>query len=198
MNAGRTRKRRWFAAAASVIGLIAAVALSAGRMLVVDEPRPSDVILVLAGETDRRPELALQLLAQGYARRVVVDVPEEARVFGFTEVQLAEKYFQEKPQAASLIVCPIRGLSTKDESHDAARCLARERARTVLLVTSDFHTRRALSVFLHEIPGLGFSVAAVRDDRQFGIRWWSRRQWAKICLDEWMRLFWWKVVDEWR
>jgi hypothetical protein len=61
-------KRTWLL----VLALLAA---KAGSLLVVDAPRPSDVILVLAGETDRRPERALQLLAQGYGRRVVLDVP---------------------------------------------------------------------------------------------------------------------------
>ena len=56
-------------------GMLVAFAMDAGRMLVVDDPQPSDVILVLAGETERRPERALQLLDQGYGRRVVMDVP---------------------------------------------------------------------------------------------------------------------------
>ena len=101
-------------------------AASAGRLLVVDAPQPSDVILVLAGETDHRPARAVQLLQQGYARSVVIDVPAEARVFGSTELQLAEKYVQSLPQASAIRICPIEGLSTRDESHDAAKCLARE------------------------------------------------------------------------
>src|SRR5580693_8799663 len=103
-------------------------AASAGRLLVVDAPQPSDVILVLAGETDHRPARAVQLLQQGYARSVVIDVPAEARVFGSTELQLAEKYVQSLPQASAIRICPIEGLSTRDESHDAAKCLAREDA----------------------------------------------------------------------
>ena len=100
-------------------------AANAGRLLVVDDPQPSDVILVLAGETDRRPARAIQLLEQGYARRVVIDVPAEARIFGSTELQLAEKYAQSLPQASAIRICPIEGLSTRDESHDAGKCLAR-------------------------------------------------------------------------
>src|SRR5580692_4364248 len=55
------------------IGVIAAAllitfALAAGKMLVVDAPRPSDLILVLAGETDHRPAHALELLHQGYGK----------------------------------------------------------------------------------------------------------------------------------
>jgi hypothetical protein len=165
---------------------------------VLDAPRRSDVILVLAGETDRRPERALQLLAQGYGRGIVLDVPADAKIYEFTQLQLARKYIEDLPQAASVSVCPIDGLSTKDESKDAEKCMAREGGKSVLIVTSDFHTRRALSVFRREIPGHEYSVAAARDETQFGVRWWTHRQWAKTFANEWLRLIWWKVVDQWR
>jgi len=173
-------------------------AANAGRFLVVDAPQPSDVILVLAGETDRRPARALQLLEQGYARRVVIDVPAEARIFGSTELQLAEKYVQGLPQAASIRICPIEGLSTRDESHDAEKCLAGEGGSRILIVTSEFHTRRALSIFRHEVRGKSFSVAMARDDAEFGTRWWTHREWAKTCLGEWERLLWWCFFERWK
>ncbi|MGC1372218.1 MAG: YdcF family protein [Candidatus Sulfotelmatobacter sp.] len=170
----------------------------AGSFLIIDQPRRSDVIVVLAGETNRRPERALQLLSQGYARRILLDVPTNSRIYEFTQVQLAQQYIHDLPQGASVSVCPIKGLSTKAESEDVASCLAREDVRSVLLVTSDFHTRRALSVFRRELPRYTYSVAASRDDEQFGAQWWTHRQWAKTLVDEWLRLFWWKSVDQWR
>ena len=194
--AGRRRVRigvELLLAAALVV--FAAVA---GRVLVVDDPERADVIVVLAGETDRRPARALELLDQGYARRVVLDVPAAAMIYKFTQLQLAEKYVQSLPQAASVEICPIAGLSTRDEAHDVEKCLAHDPGDRVLIVTSDFHTRRALSIFRHEIRGKSFSVAAARDDTQFGARWWTHRQWAKTCVDEWMRLVWWSEVDRWR
>jgi hypothetical protein len=172
--------------------------VNAGRVLVVDAPERSDVILVLAGETERRPERALELLSQGYGRRVVIDVPAGVKTYGFTEVELATKYVHSLPQEPMVEICPIVGLSTKDESHDAERCLVREGGKRILIVTSDFHTRRALSIFRHEIGGATFSTAAARDETQFGTRWWAHRQWAKTCLDEWLRLVWWNAVDRWR
>ena len=190
--------RRWLLALALLGGLSIGLAVKAGGFLVMDAPLPSDVILVLAGETDRRPERALQLLAQGYGRRVVLDVPTNTKIYEFTEIQLAQKYIQDLPQAGSVSICPIDGLSTKDESKDAEKCLAREGGKSVLIVTSDFHTRRALSIFRREIPGHEYSVAAARDGAQFGVRWWTHRQWAKTLVDEWLRLIWWKVVDQWR
>jgi hypothetical protein len=173
------------------------LAANAGRLLVVDSPQRSDVILVLAGETERRPARALELLAQAYGRRVVIDVPAAAMTYQFTEVELAEQYVQHLAQAKSVAICPIYGLSTRDEAHDAEKCLTQQEKR-VLIVTSDFHTRRALSIFRHEVRGKAFDVAAVYDDTQFGSRWWTHRQWAKTLLDEWMRLLWWTAVDRWR
>jgi hypothetical protein len=190
---------RWWLVALALLGALSVgLAAEAGSFLVVDAPRPSDVILVLAGETNRRPERALELLAQGYGRRVVLDVPTNAKLYEFTQIQLAQKYVQDLPQGALVSICPIDGLSTKDESKDVEKCLAREGAKSVLIVTSDFHTRRALSVFRREIPGHEYSAAAARDEQQFGVRWWRHRQWAKTLVDEWLRLIWWKVVDQWR
>ena len=194
----RTSKRTRIWATVILAAVFVVFAANAGRVLVVDSPERSDVILVLAGETDHRPARALELLGQGYARRVVMNVPAAARIYQFTQVQLAEQYVQHLPQAASIAICPIEGLSTRDEARDAEKCLAREEGNRILIVTSDFHTRRALSIFRHEIRGKSFTIAAAYDDTQFGTRWWRHREWAKTCVDEWLRLLWWTAVDRWR
>jgi uncharacterized SAM-binding protein YcdF (DUF218 family) len=197
MNAAGRGTRVWFAAAL-LAALMAAFATQAGNLLVVNAPERADVILVLAGETDHRPALGLQLLDQGYGRQLVIDVPVRAKIFQFTEVELATKYAQDLPQAGSVRICPIEGLSTRDESHDAEKCLAGLASARILIVTSDFHTRRALSIFRHELRGRSFSVAAAYDATEFKTRWWTNRQWAKTCLNEWLRLFWWNAIDRWR
>ena len=192
-----SRKRRWPRLMLPLAGVIL-LALEAGRVLVVNAPQKSDLIVVLAGETDRRPALALDLLHQGYAPRILLDVPASTKIYDSTLTQIAADYVRKLPVASQIALCPIAGLSTRDESHDVATCLRGEHAATrILLVTSDYHTRRALSIFRHEIRGKYFSVAAAQDDSQFGIRWWTHRQWAKICLDEWLRLIWWNAIERW-
>lgn len=195
---GASRKNLTRISAGAIAALLVLCATEAGRVLVVDAPSRSDVILVLAGETDHRPARALELLDKGYGRRVVIDVPAAAKTYGFTDFELAEKYVEGLSQAAGVRLCPIDGLSTRDESHDAEKCLAREDGTKILIVTSDFHTRRSLAIFRHEIHGKSFSIAAAHDDAQFGTRWWTHRQWAKTCVDEWLRLLWWNAVDRWR
>ena len=193
-------KQRWLLTFVGVglIFVLAIFAARAGYMLVVDSPQSSDVILVLAGETDHRPMRAIQLLDQGYARRIVLDVPADAKDFGFFEIELAQRYVAKFPEAAAISICPIVGLSTKDESHDAEKCLEKESGIRILLVTSEFHTRRALRVFQHEMHGKTFSIAAARDEKEFGERWWQHRQWSKTFAYEWMRWIWWSAIDRWR
>ena len=187
---------RWVTGVVLVV-LLVLFATQAGRFLVVDAPLPSDVIVVLAGETDRRPTRALELLQQGFGKRVLIDVPADSPIYTFTQLDLAQKYVQSLPQAAVVSVCPIVGLSTKAETEDVEKCLTRMKAGTVLIVTSEFHTRRALDIFRKELPRRTFSVAAAYDSAQFGTHWWTHRQWAKTVVDEWLRLLWWSVVDRW-
>jgi len=192
------RRRTRFTIALAIAFVVVFFAAEAARILVVDSPQRSDVILVLAGETDRRPARALELLHQGYGRRVLIDVQADAKIYEFSQLALAQKFVSGLPDAASVSVCPIYGLSTREESHDAEKCLAPLKSDQVLIVTSDFHTRRALSIYRHELRGRVFSAAASHDDTQFGTRWWTHRQWAKTCTDEWLRTLWWNGVERWQ
>lgn len=179
-------------------GLFAIVLLTfSGRFLVINRPQKSDVIVVLAGETQERPARGLELLNQGFAPQLILDVPARAKIYQWNQLQLAQMYVQGLPQAASIRLCPIYALSTKGEAQDLSRCLQNIKARTVLLVTSDFHTRRSLSTFRRMVPQYDYSVAAAFDENEFGAEWWRRRQWAKVNFDEWVRLIWWNLVERW-
>ncbi len=187
------------AGAGIIIAGVVIAGLSAGsaRWLVVDQPQPADVIVVLAGETDRRPKRGLELLDQGYGHRLVLDVPEDAKLYQWTDVELAQKYVQSLPEAGAVTICPIQGLSTKAEAIEVGRYLTGPRGQKVLLVTSDFHTRRAISIFRREVPQYQYSVAAAYDPKEFGPQWWRHREWAKKTLDEWLKLAWWNLIDRW-
>ena len=185
------------------IGFVAALllitfGLAAGRLLVVDAPQPSDLILVLAGETDHRPALALELLHRGYGKHVLFDVPADIKIYELSQLELAEKYVRDMPDAASVSICPIHALSTREEAHDVEKCLTAQNGTRILIVTSDFHTRRALSIFRHELRGQSFSIAASHDSTEFGSHWWTHRQWAKTCAGEWVRTIWWDAVERWK
>src|ERR1700680_2643958 len=101
------RKKTALLITVAVLGLFTGFAVNAGRMLVIDEPRTSDVILVLAGETEHRPARALQLLGEGYTRKIVIDVPAEGQIYEFSSLQLARRYAEDLSQKESISICTI-------------------------------------------------------------------------------------------
>jgi uncharacterized SAM-binding protein YcdF (DUF218 family) len=111
---------------------------------------------------------------------------------------IAQKYANDLGEANRVSVCPITSFSTFAEVNDVNRCLQSVGAHRVLIVTSEFHTRRALLIFRHRLPHYQFSAAGARDAARFGEAWWTTREWAKVTLSEWSKLVWFEVVDRWR
>jgi uncharacterized SAM-binding protein YcdF (DUF218 family) len=178
--------------------ILVALASQAARFLIVDDPQKSDAIVVLAGETGVRPARGLELLRQQMAPHLFLDVEAGTQLFDQPLTVVAQTYINSLPDRALVSVCPIVGLSTNAETGDARRCLDSIGARRVLIVTSEFHTRRALSIFRKRLPQYQVSIAAARDPTRFGTAWWTSREWAKVTFDEWIKLIWWNCVDRWR
>lgn len=154
--------------------------------------------MVLAGDGGNvRYSRSVELLRDGYGPKVLLDVSEDSSWFGYSDVDLARRLIAENLSIPREVgVCPIREDSTESETKYVAKCVGS--ARSVLLVTSDYHTRRAYSIFSKRLRDHAVYVAAARDPIHFGTRWWEHREWAKTTLMEWQKLLWWKVVESWR
>jgi hypothetical protein len=178
--------------------LLLALASQGARFLVVDAPQHSDAIIVLAGETYNRPAHALELLRQGMASRIFIDVEGNELIYDQPRTDIAQRYINSLPEKDRVAVCPITGLSTYGETDDVNRCLQPLGIHSVLIVTSASHTGRALRIFRHRLPQYQFTAAAAQDPVHFGFLWWTNREWAKTTLDEWLKLTWWELVDRWK
>ena len=66
---------------AIVVLLLLLFARLSGKFLVINQPGRSDSILVLAGETDVRYMRALELYRQGYAAKIIIDVPADTKIY---------------------------------------------------------------------------------------------------------------------
>lgn len=181
-----------------ILAIAALLATQAARFLVVDNPEKSDAIVVLAGETSARPGRALELLRQGSAPQLLLDAEAGEQIYDQPLTAIAQKYIGSLPEASRMSVCAIEGRSTAAETSDVARCLRPLGAHRVLIVTSDYHSRRALAIFSHRLPQYQWSVAAAHNPAAFGNAWWTHREWAKSTFDEWTKLIWWETVDRWK
>jgi uncharacterized SAM-binding protein YcdF (DUF218 family) len=189
---------RWIRVLIVVIVVCVLLGHQAARFLVVDNRQKSDVIVVLAGETSLRPALGVELLREQMGSRLFLDAEAAQQIYDQPLTEIAERYANTLPEAKQISVCSIVGLSTVGETADVERCIGSTDARRVLIVTSDYHSRRALMIFSHRLPQYQCSIAAAHNPAAFGDAWWTHREWAKTTFDEWTKLVWWEAVDRWR
>ena len=81
-----------------------------------------------------------------------------AQKFGKSNADLARDFLK-RIHAQDTTVCPVYADSTYGETEDVARCLAPMKVSSVLIVTSDYHTRRAFSIFKARLPHYHWSIA---------------------------------------
>ena len=120
----------------------------AGSMLVRDQPEKSDVIVVLAGDSqDERYRRGMELLRAGNARHLLLDASSDSRYFGHTPAEYAEAFLRQdaknKDMSSQVSVCAFELDSTLTETGYVGKCLEPFHPAAVLLVTSDWHTMRA-------------------------------------------------------
>jgi uncharacterized SAM-binding protein YcdF (DUF218 family) len=150
-----------------------------------DAPEKADAALVLGGDSSgNRIRTGAELMRQGYVRKVVVSGPGE--VYGLHECDLAipfavkkgypESYFEHAEHFAH---------STAEEARATLPQLRRDGYRRIVLVTSDYHTRRAAKVFRMAAPDLTFFVVAAPDPYFSASGWWHNREGQKTFLTEW-------------
>ncbi len=192
-----------------LVAVVAGIAFGAkygASYLRVNDPQPADVILVLGGGMDdSRYWRGVELMALSYANKMLVDAEAGGAKYGKSNADLASAFLHQIG-ARNTTVCPVYSDSTYGEVEDVARCLAPMKARSVLIVTSDYHTRRAFSIFQARLPQYRWSIGAAyapyedgkTDARMPSDRWWANRRWAKTILEEWQKLIWWEMVDRWK
>lgn len=170
----------------------------AASFLVLNAPQHADVILVLeGGADDSRYWQAIHLLKEGYSNRIILDADASRKTYGKSDAELAAAFVNDTAPGW-VLVCPTGEDSTYGEAVDVQRCLAPLHVSSVLIVTSDYHTRRALSIFRKRLPQYAWSIASAGAPYHFADQWWKNRRWAKSTLDEWQKFLWWKLVDQWR
>jgi len=179
-----------------VVGVL--LGRQAAHFLIVDNRQKSDAIVVLAGETSLRPALGIKLLREQMASHLFLDVESAEQIYDQPLTEIAQRFVSSLPEANRISVCAIEGRSTAGETDDVARCVGPTGAHRVLIVTSDYHSRRTLMIFSHRLPQYQWSVAAARNPSAFGDAWWTHREWAKVTFEEWTKLIWWEAVDRWR
>jgi uncharacterized SAM-binding protein YcdF (DUF218 family) len=190
--AGRHFSKFTFAILAAVAVLIAlshSVWMGWMGTCLVDAEKPvrADLIVVLAGDVyGHRILKGAELVKAGYAPSIVVSGPPG--FYGLHENELAIPFaLRHGYPEAWFIPFPHDALSTRDEARALLPEIEKLHARRVDVVTSDYHTRRALSMVRAAWPGVEIHMVAAPDEFFTPQGWWHTREGRKTFFLEWTK-----------
>lgn len=172
----RKRSRRWL----RIVGIAALIFILAGvsspvwappllqryaMSFRVNDPQKSDAICILLGDFRVRPLRAAELYLRDYAPLVlIVDFPEDM-FYGSLESQLAQIITERAGVPADRLI-RVRGVvtSTEEEARFYRKYAEEHGLKSLLVVTSSFHTRRSQWIFRKVFAGsdIKLSFAASR------------------------------------
>jgi len=195
-----SRALQWLFAAAILIALCW---LRWGiDFLIASDPMPRhvDVAIVLQGSIaaeKARVAGAVDLLQRGVADRVLLSVPKES-YWGQSVPPMARSFLEKtygNELAARVDFCETSGdvNSTVQEAHAISPCIEERNWQSVVVVTSDYHTRRAGMIWRrlvrHDNPKISIWIEGISDP-EFQQPWWRHRQSAKVFVMESGKLVW--------
>jgi uncharacterized SAM-binding protein YcdF (DUF218 family) len=192
-RSGKWRRRKSLYAA----GLALAVLLLAfrdqvlnglGEFLVVSDPlEHADLIYVLAGDFwGSRVLLGASLGSQHWAPKVIFS---GGRYMDSFACDLSVDFAVQHGYARQLFV-PIRlvAKSTIGEAREMGPIFHRMGARRIILVTSNFHSRRAAQVFRLLLPEFDFRVEASSDPAFDPHSWWRNGPARSLLFSEYQKM----------
>jgi uncharacterized SAM-binding protein YcdF (DUF218 family) len=191
--AGRSPKIKWIVTIALLVILALThsiwMAWMGGFLVNAGQPFHADIIVVLGGDSyGHRILKAAELVKQGFAPRVLVSGPPG--FYGFHENDLAIPFAVKHGYPAEWFVpFPHLGHSTDEEARAILAELRARRVHRMILVTSDFHSRRALRTFRGLGPDIEMGMVTAPDEFFTADGWWRSREGRKTFFMEWSKTF---------
>ena len=196
MTAGRHPRRRVLAGAAVVLamaGLVATIARDeTARFLVLDDPPGTcDAIVVMAGDPDyERTTSAVALMRAQNVPTLILTGGEAGP--GDSAESLRAKAIELGVPAARIRI-ETRSHSTRQAVLAVAPILQSLEARTVTLVTSPYHQRRATAAARRAWPGVTVRSGAASPSMWSPRGWWTASRSRRVVLTEYAKLLYYGV-----
>jgi uncharacterized SAM-binding protein YcdF (DUF218 family) len=154
--------------------------------MVNDSAAPADVIIVL-GDDDYAGDRAFHA-AELYRSGVAPVVVASGRMLR-ANVSVADLIQHDLESfgipASSIVKVSHRASNTKQEAEALSGPIGRNGWKRILIVTSNYHARRARFIFDRVLPpDLSVRVRGARDSEFNPSDWWETRQGQKLFLDE--------------
>ncbi len=159
----------------------------AGNFWVVDDgPAASDAIVILGDDNYEgdRANRAADVLREGWAPRIIAS-GRYLRPYA-SIAQLEQQDLEQRGVPASAIVLlQHRATNTREEAEAIGQFISSHGWKRVLVVTSNYHTRRARYILSRVLPaGTELRMLSARDVNYDPDSWWQTRRGTKIFFHE--------------
>jgi uncharacterized SAM-binding protein YcdF (DUF218 family) len=154
--------------------------------VVDDSPKPSDAIVMLSDDDYQadRAAHAADLYKAGWAPHVIASGRLLRPYAGIAELEEHDLESRGVPESA-VVKLPGADRNTRQECENIGGFISAHGWKRLILVTSNYHTRRARYICSRVLPsGTVLMVSAARDTDYDPQDWWTTRQGAKMFFGE--------------
>ena len=146
--------------------IVAAIFFPQPFLCVDSGPVKADVIVILGGGSHERPERAAELFKGHAAPRIIIS--------GLGDYEINRRLLIAAGVPADAIELETQSRTTRENALFTVKLLREQKQKRVILVTSWYHSRRAVACFRHYAPEIRFYsrpsyFASARSD-------WSRNR----------------------
>lgn len=148
----------------------------------IDDPRPTDAVVVLTGGSGRL-EAGLDQLGQDRAKKLFV-----SGVYRGVEVaKLLDLSTQAPERVECCIVLGHSADNTTGNARETAEWMAKEGYHSLRLVTAAYHMPRSLLEFHHAMPAVEIVASPVFPERVKQSEWWRWPGTASLIISEYVK-----------
>lgn len=166
------------------------ILIGVGQFLIVrEELKSADVIIVLAGEREERVAYGVWLYQQGYAPKIIMTGGPVVWRATAAQIMKEQALFLGVPVEDILI--EERSTTTKENADFTKGLMVAEGFGSAILVTSPYHSRRA-SRIVHRVFGQEIEIISVPvPNSRFSVdEWWTRDTDTRQVVSEYLKMIW--------
>jgi uncharacterized SAM-binding protein YcdF (DUF218 family) len=144
--------------------------------------RNADGIVALTGGASRIND-AIELLQHGRGQRLLIS--------GLNRTTTLTEIARLNPEFSATVRCCVdidRSLNTLGNARETRRWAERQRFRSLIVVTSNYHMPRALAELAHQMPEVALVAFPVVTDKQKAEPWWTKGAPARLMVLEYVKL----------
>jgi uncharacterized SAM-binding protein YcdF (DUF218 family) len=156
-----------------------------------DDLKPADVIVVLAGEEKERVEYGVYLFREEWAKKDRIIMAGGPLVWKYSWASLMKEHAEYLGIPGKVILLEDKSRTTEEDAKYTKEILQKYGYKSLILVTSPYHSKRAFTIFQKAIGKDIKIISAPVENSWFKFdNWWERRRDRSMVLNEYSKFLW--------